>query len=128
MKLKKHYQILQDASFEKIERILKDIHYDEVNALSYFVAGLFNIDRCELFSKNRSNEVAMARWMLFYALWFSTHKTYKEISRITALEGIAYDISAIHTGIRKIQEMIENDESVKTKWILTKKFINLKHQ
>jgi chromosomal replication initiation ATPase DnaA len=71
------------------------------------VADEFHVDRSILFERNRRQEVAIARFVLFFVLY-----TYKEMPIVAIGRAFRKDHSTVIHGIKKISDLLDVDDAL----------------
>lgn len=108
---------------ELINEYLKNTNYDYSNCIGEFIASLFNIDRCDMFAKDKSVTIVHARTMWWYAMYFMLHKSYREISIFSSLENIEWNENSVCRAVNRLQEEMKASFDLQYKWDIIKKMI-----
>lgn len=123
--IKEDLKNLRCKSFQEIEYVLRKYDYNAQDMLSSFVASVCDIDIADMLTTGNQPYAAQARWLFWNAYRYMTHETYERISERTILDGCKFTSESVRTGIFKIQQLIEEDDTWKGRWLIIKRMIKL---
>lgn len=124
----KNGDITDEANKEAINEYLRNTDYDYCNCIGEYIASLFGVDRCDMFSKDKSVTLVHARTLWFLAMRFMMHKSYREIAIMVSLEDVSWAEQSIIEAVRRIQDELKVNMDLQYKWDIIKKMIYLSFQ
>jgi len=139
LKLKNNYKNIENDVINKVEEIIKkgnitdpkykdiikeymnSVDFDYCNCIGDYVASLFGVDRSDMLSFDKRENVVRARWMWWLALHFIFKFSYRNIMIIVSIEGNVANKDVICRGISNIQEEMKSNSLLTNKWNIIKK-------
>lgn len=117
---------MKDKTLKEVCDILRKYDMNWEISLSYFVASLFDVDRADMLSKDRSKDIVYARWFYWYVLREVCKKDYETIAQEVSIDDAIFVTSSIYQGISNMQELISSNSFYRDKWMIVKSMVSLK--
>ena len=111
------------ASVRDVEIAMHRAGYNAECILAESVASLCDVALSDMMSFTDTSDVAMARWLYWYASRYMTHDTYDRIARRMTLDGCTFTARAVGTGINKMSMLIERDVMWQSRWTMVRDII-----
>lgn len=125
-KLKQDFQKIDESIYIEINEILKRHNYDWYICLAEIVAAIFDVDKCDILTKDKSEGLVYARWTYWYALNTFCHKNYREIAEDSSIDDTKFVPNTIKDGIICIQALIAQNAFYAEKWRTIKRLVESK--
>lgn len=125
-KLKQDFQNIDETIYVEINEILKRHNYDWYICLLEIISAIYNVDKCDVLTKDKAENLVHARWTYWYALNTFCHKNYREISEDSSIDDTQFVPNTIKDGIICIQALIAQNVFYAEKWRTIRRLVESK--